>query len=184
MASLGYYDVFPEKWTTELRTATFMDGRPGDPLPDGTFLFTEYYCADLKCNCQQVIVRVLHARSMNARPDEVATIIYSWNPNTDPKWKLLFSNVPNPVLNPFHRQAPFAPAILDFWREMVGYDQAYVSRLERHYHEIRAKIGRTDEPREGTPMSCGSAQKSPFRPLTRQERTSRKRLLARTRMQK
>lgn len=181
MASIGYYDVFPEKWTTELRTATFLEGRRGDPIPAGTFLFTEYYCPDLKCSCQQVIVRVLHASSANAPPVEVATIIYSWNPNTDPKWAFLFSDLPNPFLNPFHRQAPFAPALLDFWCEMVEHDQAYVARLERHYHEIRAKIGRTENSWEATPVSNDGEQQRTFRRCTKQERTARKRLLARTR---
>lgn len=180
MASVGYYDFFPEKWTTELRTATFLEGRRGDPIPAGTFLFTEYYCTDLKCNCQQVIVRVLHARSENDRPNEVATIVYSWNPNTDPKWAFLFSDLPNPFLDPFYRQAPYAPALLDFWCEMVGYDEAYVARLKRHYHEIRAKFGRAGNPSEATPVSHDGEQQRSFRPCTKQERTARKRLLART----
>ena len=37
MAMLGYFDVFPEKRTTELRTAVFTDGSADDSLPDGTF---------------------------------------------------------------------------------------------------------------------------------------------------
>jgi len=59
---LGYFDVFPDKSRTELRTATFQDGTADDPLPNGTFIFTEYFCTDLKCDCQRVLVKVFHAR--------------------------------------------------------------------------------------------------------------------------
>ena len=62
----GYFDVFPEKRATELRTAIFVDGNADDPLPDGTFLFTEYFCTDARCNCQRVLVKVFHARSEDA----------------------------------------------------------------------------------------------------------------------
>ena len=78
MAMQGYFDVFPEKRTTELRTAIFADGNADDPLPDGTFIFTEYFCTDPRCNCQRVLVKVFHARSEGAPPYEVATISYSW----------------------------------------------------------------------------------------------------------
>ena len=67
MAMQGYFDVFPEKRTTELRTAIFADGNADDPLPDGTFLFTEYFCTDPRCNCQRVLVKVFHAARRTLR---------------------------------------------------------------------------------------------------------------------
>ena len=89
----GYFDVFPEKRTTELRTATFANGNADDPLPDGTFIFTEYFCTDLRCNCQRVLVKVFHTRSEDAPAAEVATISYSWNPSTDETWERLNSDI-------------------------------------------------------------------------------------------
>ncbi len=83
MAMQGYFDIFPEKTRTELRTATFENGNADDPLPGGTFLFTEYFCTDPNCDCQRVLVKVFLARSEDAPPDEVATISYTWNPNCD-----------------------------------------------------------------------------------------------------
>jgi hypothetical protein len=77
MAMQGYFDVFPEKRTTELRTATFANRNADDPLPDGMFIFTEYFCTDLRCDCQRVLVKVFHARSEDAPADEVATMSYT-----------------------------------------------------------------------------------------------------------
>ena len=184
MAMQGYFDVFPEKRTTELRTATFADGKADDPLPDGTFLFTEYFCTDLRCDCQRVLVKVFLARSEDAPPDEVATISYSWNLSTDETWGLVNSDMPNPFLDPLHRQAPYASELFDFWSTMIKRDKAYASRLERHYDEIRAELGRTGEEWDRSHMSSHDAQKSLFRPLTKRERTARKQRLARARKRK
>ena len=99
-------------------------------------------------------------------------------------WERLNSDVPNPFLDPLNLQAPYALELLDFWRAMIKRDRAYASRLERHYDEIRAEIGPTEEPWDGSHLSSHDAQKSSFRPLTKRERTVRKRLLARARRNK
>ncbi len=67
---------------------------------------------------------------------------------------------------------------------MIQRDKAYASRLERHYDEIRAEVGRTEEEWDGSHLSSHDAQKSPFRPLTKRERMARKRRLARARKRK
>lgn len=141
MAILCYFDVFPEKTKTELRTATIVDGSPNDTLPIGTYIFTEYYCTDPDCNCQRVLVKVFHARSESARPEEVATISYSWNPKSDEIWEIVHGDMPNPFLDPFHRQAEYAPVLLNLWNSMIEYDKAYALRLRRHYDEIRSEHG-------------------------------------------
>jgi len=181
MALYGYFDVFPEKRRTELRTASFENGNADDPLCDGTFLFTEYFCTDLKCDCQRVLVKVLHVRSEDARPDEVATISYSWNPNSDGIWKAVNSDMPNPFLDPFHRQVTYASELLDFWNTMIERDKAYASRIQRHYEEIRAEIGWSEEEWDPRHSTSHEAPKSPVRPLTKRERKARKRRLARAR---
>jgi hypothetical protein len=184
MAMLGYFDVFPEKRTTELRTATFTDSNADDLLPDGMFVFTEYFCTDLTCDCQRVLVKVFRARSEDAPPEEVATISYSWNPSADETWEHLNADLPNPFLDPLHQQAPFASELLDFWRTMIKRDRAYATRLQRHYGEIRAEIGTTQEQWDGSHLSSNDGQKGSFRPLTKRERTARKRLLARAHKRK
>ena len=177
----GYFDIFPEKRRTELRTATFENGNADDPLSDGTFIFTEYFCTDPKCDCQRVLVKVFHARSEDAHPDEVATISYSWNPSSDGIWKIVSSDVPNPFLDPLHRQVSFASELLEFWSTMIEHDKAYALRIQRHYDEIRAEIGQTEEKWDRRHSTNHEAHKSSARPLTKRDRKARKRRLARAR---
>jgi len=181
MAMQGYFDIFPEKWSTEVRTATFENGDADDSLPGGTFIFTEYFCTDPKCDCQRVLVKVFHARSEDAHPDEVATISYTWNPSSDGIWETVKSDMPNPFLDPLHRQVSYASELLDFWSTMIERDKAYASRIQRHYDEIRAEIGRTEEEGDQRHSTNHAAHKSSDRPLTKRDRKARKRRLARAR---
>ena len=138
---LGYYDIFPEKTETELRTATFVGESPDNSIPAGTYVFTEYYCPDPGCDCQRVLVKVLRVTSPSARPDEVATISYTWNEQPRGVWAVLYPEMPNPFLDPFHRQAGYADELQDFWLSMVKHDRSYLERLKRHYRELRAEVG-------------------------------------------
>ncbi|MBI2481209.1 MAG: hypothetical protein HYV60_21985 [Planctomycetia bacterium] len=182
MELLGYFDVFPDKTRTELRTAKLTgDSGMRDVLVGGTFIFTEYFCTDTACHCQRVLVKVFRAASESARPEEVATISYSWNPDSDTIWSEVNSEVPNPHLDPLHRQAPYAEDLLDFWMAMIERDKAYALRLQRHYDEIRAEVGAPAET-WGRPQSrrdAGGATAGS--PRTRQMRKARKQLLARAR---
>lgn len=181
MAMLGYFDTFPNKTRTELRTATFANGNADDSLPGGTFIFTEYFCTDPKCDCQRVLVKVFHARSEDTRPDEVATISYSWNLSGDDLWGTVNSGMPNPFLDPLHQQAPYASELLDFWSTMIEHDKVYASRIQRHYDEIRAEIGQTAERRDRRHLTNHKARGSSGRPLTKRNRKVRKQRLARAR---
>jgi hypothetical protein len=184
MAMQGYFDVFPERRRTELRTAIFENGNADDPLPDGTFIFTEYFCTDPKCDCQRVLVKIFHARSENAHPNEVATISYGWNPSSDDIWGIVNSDMPNPFLDPFHRQVSYASELLDFWSTMIERDKVYASRIQRHYDEIRAEIGQTEKKWDQRHSSNDEAHQSSGRPLTKCDRKARKRRLARARKRK
>jgi hypothetical protein len=88
--------------------------------------------------------------------------------------------MPNPYLDPFHPQAPYASEILDFWTTMIEHDKAYVSRLKRHYKELRAAVGQsTEQPDWAVSNAHETAASPPRGPLTRQDRKTRKRLLER-----
>jgi len=179
MAMQGYFDIFPDKVGTELRNITVQNGSADDPLPGGRYLFIEYFCTDPKCNCQRVLVKVIRVESEDARPEEVATISYSWNPKTDELWRVVNSKVANPFLDPCNRQAPYAPQLLEFWVTMIEHDQVYVARLKRHYDEIRAEVGQTQKSRRHSANL--EAGRGAARPLTKRDRKVRKQLLARAR---
>ena len=152
---LGYFDVFPEQRETELRTAYLPDG-DDLPFPAGTYLFTEYYCSDALCDCQRLLVKVFHVSEPESVPEEVATISYSWNEAPDDSWKDIISDVSNPFLDPFHRQAEYADELLDFWYDMVCRDRNYANRLMKHYAELRRIHGESDGPlSQGQPPAPG-----------------------------
>lgn len=182
MELLGYFDVYPDKTRTELRTVQFTnDSGMRDVLVGGTFIFTEYFCTDPTCHCERVLVKVLRAASADARPEEVATISYSWNPDSDTIWSKVNSEVPNPFLDPFHRQAPYAEDLMDFWTAMIERDKAYALRLQQHYDEIRAEVGAPAENWEPpqSPRDADTTLTGP--PRTKRMRKARKQLLARAR---
>lgn len=144
MAVIGYFEVFPAKARTELRLATFPPGQSA--IPAGTYLFCEYFCTDLSCNCERVMIKVLNPRSEADRnPREVATISYSWGGEKDSPFQDLDLDVPNPFLDPLHHQAPFADELLEFWNDMVEKDVVYAKRLRTHYAELRKKLGKSEE---------------------------------------
>lgn len=181
MALQGYFDIFPDKTRTELRTATFQNVNADDPLPGGTFVFTEYFCTDLNCDCQRVLVKVFRQESDVAPPEEVAAINYSWNPNSDHVWAIVNSDVPNPFLDPLHRQASYASELLDFWITMIERDKAYASRIQRHYDEIRTEVGQTAVKWDRRHSSTQEAHGTSGRSINNRNRKARKQRLARAR---
>lgn len=132
----GYFEVFPAKLETELRTLYVTDESDFD-FPTGAYFFSEFYCANVSCDCQRVLIKVLHAPDPSSQPQEVATISYSWNDAPDAIWKKVIDENENPFLDPFHYQADFAADLMDFWYQMICFDQRYLERLKRHYAELR-----------------------------------------------
>jgi hypothetical protein len=174
---LAYYAFFPAKIETELRTATFVGAYRENEIPSGTYLFTEFYCTDTKCDCQRLLVKVLRVRSEHERPEDVATISYTWNAHPDGTWAAVTAGMPNPFLDPFHYQARYAEQLLDFWSDMVARDHGYAERLQRHYHELRAAVGQAGG---GFWRAVETDSRVPRKllampSLTRQERRARKR---------
>lgn len=143
MSVIGYFEAFPRKTKTELRTAILPEG--GETIPVGAFLFMEYFCTDLSCNCERVIIKVLHAKSeSDQHPREVATISYTWNSGADEVWRMTNEEFANPFLDPFHTQSSYAAELLEFWADMVVRDKAYAERLKSHYRELREKHGKSE----------------------------------------
>ncbi|MEO8494643.1 MAG: hypothetical protein ABI614_06210 [Planctomycetota bacterium] len=176
---LSYFDYFPEKSKTELRTARFEEVSDDDPFPNGTYLFTEYFCTDPECDCQRVLVKVLRVAPEGTRPEEVATIGYTWCEHKDNVWKFVDAGLPNPLLDPFHPQARYAEDLMEFWHDMVQRDTAYAARLQRHYRELRSAHSRPSG-RSGTSSRISTAKLPKARAtttLTKRERRERTRKL-------
>ncbi|MCX7400706.1 MAG: hypothetical protein NT138_23770 [Planctomycetales bacterium] len=143
MSVVGYFEAIPQKTGTELRNAIFPDGCGN--IPAGVFLFMEYFCTDLNCNCQRVIIKVLHPKSeSDPHPPDVATFSYTWSPGEDDVWRKTNAECSNPFLDPFHKQSSYAPDLLEFWTDMVERDKGYAQRLKTHYRELREKLGTSE----------------------------------------
>ncbi len=166
----SYFGFFPAKTKTELRTATFSDEEveSESQIPNGTYLFGEFFCTDLKCHCQRVLVKVHRMTSPDARPEEVATISYTWNKKgADRTWTAVNHDMPNPFLDPFHPRTSYAPELLEFWNDMIQRDPLYQERIKRHYDELRAAFASI----QGKPVPVGATV------LSKSDRRERQRKL-------
>ncbi|TVQ04917.1 MAG: hypothetical protein EA381_00020 [Planctomycetaceae bacterium] len=151
---IPYFEKFPEKRSTELRTTRFLEGNENASIPCGTYVFTEYYCGDLTCNCQRVLIKVLRVADpeywpeevATAPPKEIATISFTWSDELDEGWEDILEDVDNPFLDPFHFQDRCAEAMMDFWYDMYQNDSDYADRLQRHYWELRHLSGTAGTP--------------------------------------
>lgn len=160
----GYFQRFPEKIKTELQVVGVPEsGFPGFQLPPGVFHFFEFFCTERGCDCQRLLVKVIRRNSDADQPREFATISYTWNKTAKREWAEVNQGMPNPFLDPLHRQHPSAEEFLRFWEIMVQEDAAYRARLIRHYHELRE--------------SCGCKVPQPALVLSKQDRRERQRKL-------
>jgi hypothetical protein len=173
-----YFQLFPEKAQSELRNATFFDGEPGEAIPRGVYAFTEFFCADPKCNCQRVLIKVLRSELAGTDPEDVATISYSWATKSNREWYRLIAEMGNPVLDPLHPQASYAQDLLEFWTEMIRHDAAYLERIKRHYHELRAAYADSPGKQQFAAITGGT------RTMTKQQRRARQRKLGSQRAQR
>jgi hypothetical protein len=171
---IDYFTQFPEKCETELRTAVFA-GKASESFPPGTYIFSEYFCPDLDCDCQRVLIKVLNVRSPNDRAIEVATISYTWDEHAE-DWKAIVAENPNPYLDPLHFQAPFANSLLEFWKDMLTRDVPYAKRLQRHYAELRAAQSSASDSDSGKTRADKTHRASTNPALSKQNRKKRQRL--------
>ena len=169
----SYFGFFPAKTKTELRTVTLSGEEESESqIPLGTYLFGEFFCTDLKCDCQRVLVKVHRMTSPDARPEEVATISYTWNKKgADHTWAAVNHGMPNPFLDPFHRRTSYAGEMLDFWSDMIHRDPLYLERIKRHYYELRAAFASILGKPSGPPVPAGATV------LSKSDRRERQRKL-------
>ena len=142
-----YFDHFPEKADTELRICV-MFGR--DSIPDSGYIFFEFFCTNLDCDCDRVLIKVIQIDPHSTQKREVATFGYTWKTVPDELSKAIElseeidGKLPNPYLDPLHQQSAFAQDLMDVWEQMLQNDEAYAQRIIRHYGELRASHGRSD----------------------------------------
>jgi len=161
-----FYERFPEIAEKETRTVMFMN----DPeLSDDTYALIELYCNEPNCDCRRVFFNLFSEK----RKEIVAVIAYGWESRAfyrewfgDDDEKII-DDLKGPALNLGSPQSELAPKLLEKI-ELVLEDEAYVSRLKRHYRMFKETV---DEDEPGTqvrqerkigrnePCPCGSGRK-------------------------
>jgi hypothetical protein len=112
-----------------------------ETLPPGNYGFMEFYCDEDDCDCRRVILQV-HREDI---PEKVwATINYGWESAEYYRNWLgggeLARGLASVCLEPFGSQSEFAEELLDYFVKYLLTNEAYVSRLKRHYTELKGLI--------------------------------------------
>ena len=133
MALAEFASKFRNLAAQETRVVTVQaDSR----LPKGEFGFLEFYCADPKCDCRRVILRVT---SLDGRT--WATISYGWESKKFySQWargNKEVADMAGASLDPLNAQSEYAEVFLSLFNEMIVTDQKYVERLKRHYRMFK-----------------------------------------------
>ena len=142
MQFTGFHEVLPKIAEKETRCVTIL----GDlGVPKGEYVFLDVHCADKTCDCRRVFINVMKMTPRSA--EHIATISYGWESLAFyRKWSLGLSNemlieFKGPCLDRFQKQSPHAPYFLDFFKNMIATDTAYVNRLKKHYKLFKWRTG-------------------------------------------
>src|SRR5207247_7229619 len=98
------------------------------PVPPGAYLFDEWYCVELGCDCRRVLIQVSSASAVL-----LATISHSFEPPSENK--LIRKQT---ILDPLFPQSRWAIDLMDLFLYVLRIDLAYGARLVRHYQAVKA----------------------------------------------
>ncbi len=139
---IAAYHVLGDLALQETQTITIF--RPRGNLPPGTYALYEFFCADRKCDCRRVLLRVC---SQDAPGEVLATINFGWESvEFYTRWmhgdRESGEQIAGGCLDLPHLQSPYCDALFDIVQETALQDAAYVQRLARHYKMFKKAISR------------------------------------------
>jgi hypothetical protein len=138
----SFHSLLPKIAEKETR---FVSIPTGSNVPHGDYAFLDVHCADKTCDCRRVFINVMQMTPKDA--NHIATISYGWESFAFyRKWSGGMTNdmlteFKGPCLDSYQKQSPLAPYFLDFFKNMVVTDAAYVNRLKKHYKLFKWKTG-------------------------------------------
>jgi hypothetical protein len=139
-----YVQIVGEHGFKETRSALV---RNHARLPDGNYGFLELYCGDPTCDCRRVLIQVLREDSADRVWATInygfATLEYYGVWVGDPSVAVHLAEL---SLEPTGCQSPFAPALLELFRNLLDAPE-YAARLERHYDEVKRLTSRVSDKR-------------------------------------
>jgi hypothetical protein len=140
---IAFFSKCLETASRECRTVTVPEDRRD--LPAGHYVFHEFYCGDLNCDCRRIIVRIHHSHDTHlTRP--LATISYGWeSPAFYEKWSMsgdpaIGRELASVTLDPISPQSQHAEALRDLFEWALKDDPDLARRFNQHYLQMRETI--------------------------------------------
>ena len=140
MHFIPLHEKFPAVAEKETRCITL--GVKNDfNLPADSYVFSELFCNDPKCDCRRVYFVVYSDKHKK----HIATIAWGWEKRSFYiKWfgsddKELIDDLMGPCLEMMNTQSDNSPALLNVLKQILLADVAYVERVKRHYAMFKKK---------------------------------------------
>jgi hypothetical protein len=139
---IPFHSVLPEIAQREVRCVHLGPGADS-PLPADEYVFLEFYCDDLTCDCRRVFLQVI---AKNQPGKIFAGISYGWEKESFYRKRMPWNpdearGTVRGELDPFNEQSEFAEDFLDLFKRFL-LDERYRMRLRRHYLLFREELAR------------------------------------------
>jgi hypothetical protein len=137
MPYVPFYQYCPAIAKMETRVITLLSSNNEFELPAGEYAFVESFCNE--CDCRRVFLLV--ANSGIREP--IAVISWGWESKKFyKKWygsnnKYIIKEMMGSNLNMASKQSSFAPRVLEMFNLVLLKDNAYTSRIKKHYELFR-----------------------------------------------
>jgi len=141
-----FHSLLPELAQREVRCVHLglaPEAAPESALPADEYIYLEFYCEDLECDCRRVFLQVI----AKGQPGKVfASISYGWEKESFYRKRMPWDpdeakGTVQGELDPLNEQSEFAEEFLDLFRRVV-LDEPYRLRLRRHYRLFREELAR------------------------------------------
>jgi hypothetical protein len=140
-----FHCLFPELAQREVRCVHVGASNPqaDQLLPPDEYVYVEFYCDDLKCDCRRVLLQVISKTNPDAA---LAWITFGWE--KERFYRNLMPEDPEYVratilgdLDPAMEQSELAEVFLHLFKTHV-LDEPYRMRLRRHHRMFREEVAR------------------------------------------
>lgn len=146
---IPFHSILPELAQSEVRCVHVEEAinlSEAQVLPADEYVYLEYFCDDLACDCRRVLLEVISKK----QPNKIcASISYGWE-----KEKFYRKRTPwdpdeargtvRGELDPLNEQSEYAEALLELFQKFV-LDEPYRLRLRRHYRIFREELARRQQ---------------------------------------
>lgn len=143
---IPFHSLLPDLAQREVRCVHVGPASGPSPklaLPADEYVYLEFYCDDLGCDCRRVLFQVI----AKDQPGKVfASISYGWEKESFYRKRTPWDpdsarGTVRGELDPLNAQSEFAEDFLELFRRSV-LDEPYRLRLRRHYRLFREELSR------------------------------------------